>query len=106
MTTKIGINGFGRIGRLVLRTINARHPDSLEVVAINDLFAPETNAQLFKRELNLWQIPWHRRSEGRAPGGGWQDYHRFGRTRSRRDQVGRHGRGHRDRVDRTVHRRQ
>jgi glyceraldehyde 3-phosphate dehydrogenase len=50
MTTKIGINGFGRIGRLVLRTINERHPDTLEVVQINDLFAPETNAQLFKRD--------------------------------------------------------
>jgi glyceraldehyde 3-phosphate dehydrogenase len=50
MTTKIGINGFGRIGRLVLRTINERHPDTLEVVQVNDLFAPETNAQLFKRD--------------------------------------------------------
>src|SRR5262249_38667279 len=50
MTTKVGINGFGRIGRLVLRTINERHSDTLEVVAINDLFAPETNAQLFKRD--------------------------------------------------------
>jgi glyceraldehyde 3-phosphate dehydrogenase len=57
MTTKIGINGFGRIGRLVLRTINARHPDSLEVVAINDLFAPETNAQLFKRDSTYGKYP-------------------------------------------------
>ena len=38
MKTKIGINGFGRIGRLVFRTIKARHADKLEVVAINDLF--------------------------------------------------------------------
>jgi glyceraldehyde 3-phosphate dehydrogenase len=57
MTTKIGINGFGRIGRLVLRTINQRHPHSLEVVAINDLFAPETNAQLFKRDSTYGKYP-------------------------------------------------
>ena len=57
MTTKIGINGFGRIGRLVLRTINARHPDTLEVVAVNDLFAAETNAQLFKRDSTYGQYP-------------------------------------------------
>lgn len=57
MTTKIGINGFGRIGRLVLRTINQRHPDTLVVVAINDLFPPETNAQLFKRDSTYGQYP-------------------------------------------------
>ena len=50
MTTKVGINGFGRIGRLVLRTILERHPDELEVVAINDLFDIKTNAHLFKHD--------------------------------------------------------
>jgi len=48
MTTKVAINGFGRIGRLVLRTILERHPEELEVVAINDLFDTKTNAHLFK----------------------------------------------------------
>ncbi len=48
MTTKIGINGFGRIGRQVLRTINERHPDDVQVVAVNDLFDTATNAHLFK----------------------------------------------------------
>jgi len=48
MTIKVGINGFGRIGRLVLRTINQRHSGKIEVVAINDLFDPETNAHLLK----------------------------------------------------------
>ncbi|HLF26202.1 MAG TPA: type I glyceraldehyde-3-phosphate dehydrogenase [Anaerolineae bacterium] len=48
MTVKIGINGFGRIGRLVLRTIKERHPDTIEVVAVNDLFDPSTNAHLLK----------------------------------------------------------
>ncbi len=46
--TRIGINGFGRIGRLVLRTINEYHLDDLEVVAINDLTDAKTNAHLFK----------------------------------------------------------
>ena len=48
MATKIGINGFGRIGRLVLRTIQERVGYKVEVVAINDLFDPATNAHLFK----------------------------------------------------------
>ena len=46
--TKVGINGFGRIGRQVFRTISERHGDTLEVVAINDLGAAATNAHLFK----------------------------------------------------------
>jgi glyceraldehyde 3-phosphate dehydrogenase len=48
MAIKVGINGFGRIGRLVLRTINQRHAGEIEVVAINDLFDPQTNAHLLK----------------------------------------------------------
>ncbi len=48
MTKKVAINGFGRIGRLVLRTILELHPDELEVVAVNDLFDTKTNAHLFK----------------------------------------------------------
>lgn len=48
MTVKIGINGFGRIGRLVFRTIKQRHPKEIEVVAVNDLFDAATNAHLLK----------------------------------------------------------
>ncbi|MDD5082192.1 MAG: type I glyceraldehyde-3-phosphate dehydrogenase [Dehalococcoidales bacterium] len=48
MATRIGINGFGRIGRLTLRTINQYHNDELEVVAINDLTDTKTNAHLLK----------------------------------------------------------
>ncbi len=48
MATKIGINGFGRIGRLTLRAINQHHQGALEVVAINDLTDARTNAHLFK----------------------------------------------------------
>ncbi|MBI5649840.1 MAG: type I glyceraldehyde-3-phosphate dehydrogenase [Chloroflexi bacterium] len=48
MTTRIGINGFGRIGRLVFRTIKQRVADKIKVVAINDLFEPTINAHLLK----------------------------------------------------------
>lgn len=48
MSVKVGINGFGRIGRQVLKIILQRYPDDLEVVAVNDLWDPQTNAQLFK----------------------------------------------------------
>jgi len=48
MVSRIGINGFGRIGRLVFRAIKARYPEKLEVVAVNDLFDSATNAHLLK----------------------------------------------------------
>ncbi len=54
---RVGINGFGRIGRQVLKAILERHPDELEVVAINDLFPPETNAHLFKYDSNYGKFP-------------------------------------------------
>ena len=49
MTTKVAINGFGRIGRMVLRAILERGA-GLEVVAINDLADINTNALLLKRD--------------------------------------------------------
>jgi glyceraldehyde 3-phosphate dehydrogenase len=45
---QVGINGFGRIGRQVLKAIMERHGDVLEVVAVNDLTDAVTNAHLFK----------------------------------------------------------
>ncbi len=48
MTHKIGINGFGRIGRQLLRVIKQHHGKELEIVAINDLYDAATNAHLFK----------------------------------------------------------
>ena len=52
MATRIGINGFGRIGRQVLRAILERHPAKLEVAAVNDLTDTRTNAHLFKYDSN------------------------------------------------------
>jgi len=48
MAVRVGINGFGRIGRLSLRAILERHPKEIEVVAVNDLTDTATNAHLFK----------------------------------------------------------
>ena len=50
MAIRVGINGFGRIGRLTLRTILQHHANSIEVVAINDLTDTVTNAHLFKHD--------------------------------------------------------
>jgi glyceraldehyde 3-phosphate dehydrogenase len=54
---RIGINGFGRIGRQVLKAVLERHPDTLQVVAVNDLFDVETNAHLFKHDSNYGRFP-------------------------------------------------
>ena len=56
-TTRIGINGFGRIGRQVLRATMERYPDKLEVVAVNDLTDARTNAHLFKYDTNYGVFP-------------------------------------------------
>jgi len=48
MKTRIGINGFGRIGRLTLRAVLQHHSGQLEVAAINDLTDTKTNAHLLK----------------------------------------------------------
>ncbi|NBC02277.1 MAG: type I glyceraldehyde-3-phosphate dehydrogenase, partial [Bacteroidetes bacterium] len=45
---KVGINGFGRIGRLVMRSILKYQSDEIEVVGINDLTDTKTLAHLFK----------------------------------------------------------
>ena len=50
MATKVAINGFGRIGRLVARAILSRTDHDLELVSINDLGDAQSNALLFKRD--------------------------------------------------------
>ena len=49
---RVGINGFGRIGRQALKNILRVHGDKLDVVAINDLLDTKTNAHLFKYDSN------------------------------------------------------
>lgn len=55
--SKIGINGFGRIGRLVLRRL-LETQDSNTVVAINDLTSPKVLAYLLRHDSNYGGFPW------------------------------------------------
>ena len=57
MPVKVGINGFGRIGRITFRAITEKYGDSIEVVAINDLSDPKTNAHLLKYDSNYGHFP-------------------------------------------------
>jgi glyceraldehyde 3-phosphate dehydrogenase len=52
MATKVGINGFGRIGRQVLKTIRDYYPHTLKVVAFNDIGDLKTMAHLLKYDSN------------------------------------------------------
>jgi glyceraldehyde 3-phosphate dehydrogenase len=54
---RLGINGFGRIGRQVLKAVLSRYPQSLQVVAINDLFDVTTNAHLLKYDTSYGRFP-------------------------------------------------
>ena len=90
MTCKVGINGFGRIGRLVFRAINQRQKDKVEIVAINDLTDTATNAHLLKWDSTYGRYPGDVEAQGnsiiidgreiralaeRNPGDiAWQDY--------------------------------
>ena len=64
--TKVAINGFGRIGRLVARAILERNDHGLELVAINDLADAKSNAMLFKRDSVHGPFPGEVSSEGDA----------------------------------------
>ncbi len=57
MVTRVGINGFGRIGRQVLRATLERQSQKLEVSAVNDLADAKTNAHLFKYDTNYGTFP-------------------------------------------------
>ena len=64
--TKVAINGFGRIGRLVARAILERDDHDLELVAINDLADAKANAMLFKRDSVHGAFPGDVSAEGDA----------------------------------------
>lgn len=57
MTVRVGINGFGRIGRQVLKAMRERYADELEVVAFNDLGDLHTMAHLFRYDSNYGLYP-------------------------------------------------
>jgi len=54
---RVGINGFGRIGRQSLKAILDRHADVLEIVAVNDLADPQTSAHLLAYDTNYGRFP-------------------------------------------------
>ena len=56
VTTRIGINGFGRIGRNYFRAALAQGAD-IEIVAVNDLTSPETLAHLLKYDSVQGRLP-------------------------------------------------
>ena len=57
MATKVAINGFGRIGRLVLRALYEAKRDDIEVVLVNDLGPVESNAHLFRYDTVHGRFP-------------------------------------------------
>jgi glyceraldehyde 3-phosphate dehydrogenase len=57
MATRVGINGFGRIGRQSLKAMMERYPHDLEVVAVNDLTDTKTNAHLLKYDSTYGRFP-------------------------------------------------
>ncbi|MCL2427598.1 MAG: type I glyceraldehyde-3-phosphate dehydrogenase [Alphaproteobacteria bacterium] len=64
MTVKVAINGFGRIGRLVLRAMIESGRDDLECIAINDLGSVEANAHLFRFDSVHGRFPGEVTTEG------------------------------------------
>jgi glyceraldehyde 3-phosphate dehydrogenase len=64
MATRVAINGFGRIGRLVARAILEKADSGLELVSINDLADAPSNALLFKRDSVHGTYPGEVRAEG------------------------------------------
>jgi glyceraldehyde 3-phosphate dehydrogenase len=56
MTIRVGINGFGRIGRSFVRAWLAQEAD-IEVVAVNDITSPDTNAQLLRYDSTQGRLP-------------------------------------------------
>ena len=63
MATKVAINGFGRIGRLVLRVM-AQKPEKFDIVAINDLFDADMLAYMFKYDSTQGKFPGEVKAKG------------------------------------------
>jgi glyceraldehyde 3-phosphate dehydrogenase len=57
MPVQVGINGFGRIGRIAFRAMMQRYRDSIQVVALNDLVDAQTNAFLLRHDSNYGNFP-------------------------------------------------
>ena len=102
MAVKIGINGFGRIGRNYLRAALAQGAD-LEIVAVNDLTDNKTLAHLLKYDSVGGPLAEDVSYDERLHHRGRQEDQGLRRARPRQPALGRARRGHRHRVDRSVH---
>ena len=105
MTVRVGINGFGRIGRNFFRAVAAAGAD-IEIVAVNDLGDNATLAHLLKYDTHPRPLPGRRsRVDRRRHRGRRQDDQDPRRARPGQPAVGRPRRRRRHRVDRLLHRR-
>ena len=84
MAVRVAINGFGRIGRLVLRAILESGRKDIEVVAINDLGPVETNAHLLRRDSVHGKFPHEVKVDGDTIDAGARADEGDGGARSRR----------------------
>jgi glyceraldehyde 3-phosphate dehydrogenase len=73
MAVKMAINGFGRIGRQVLKALLDNYPEAIEVVAVHDLVGTEELAHLFSYDSNYGRFPGTVRAEGDSLVIGWSD---------------------------------
>jgi glyceraldehyde 3-phosphate dehydrogenase len=62
--TRVAVNGFGRIGRLVFRALHEKYADSVEVVAVNDLFDARANFQLLEYDSSYGRAPFDAVTDG------------------------------------------
>ena len=104
MTVRVGINGFGRIGRQSLKALIERTPE-VEVVAVNDLVDVTTNALLFKHDSTYGAYPGEVSHTDDSIVIDGKTVKVLQVTDPAHAAVGRPGRRHRDRVDRPLHRR-
>jgi len=74
MAVKVGINGFGRIGRQVLKACLENYPEEIEVVAVHDIVDAKTLAHLFKYDSNYGAFPGEVNVEGDDIIVSWQDF--------------------------------
>ncbi|MDR2123465.1 MAG: type I glyceraldehyde-3-phosphate dehydrogenase [Desulfovibrio sp.] len=70
--TRVAVNGFGRIGRLVFRALHEKYADAVDVVAVNDLFDARVNFQLLEYDSSYGRAPFDAVVDGdTVKAGGW-----------------------------------
>ncbi len=101
MAVKVGINGFGRIGRNIFRT--ALGDKDIDFVAVNDITDTKTLAHLLKYDSVLGNLDHDITASENGIKVEGEEFQRLFRTRSGADSLGISRRGNRDRIDRTLY---